>query len=504
MNKNILTLTTLFKHNPMKKAVLVLDCGATNVKACLVDTTGQILTSQSMPNQTIPDPYYPGGLIWDIDAIWRKLAICSKKACEPGGNIEITALTVTTFGVDGAAMKKDGTICYPVISWQCKRTEKIEKVIDTYVDPKMLYRITGLKSYHFNTINKLIWLKENHPEVLTEMDYYVLLPSIILHKITGEFVTDTTMAGTTMLTDLRTRQFSKSLLSAIGLDNEIFPNLTEPGTIIGKTTSEASETLGIRPGTLVVTTGHDTQYAVLGSGAGINQPVLSSGTWEILMARTYSATLDMPPYNSEVTIELDAEAGLVDIGIQWVASGVLEWISRLFYPGIEQSNQLYSTMICEALAIQAGSDGVSMLPELFPGGFMGDRGIIRGLTHSVTRAHFYRAALEALAYYTRYGLEKLQLAGKFSVKDILCVGGGSKNKLWNQIRADVLGIPVKSIDMKETTALGAALVAFTSAGVYKNIQEAMESMATHFDIFDPGINSVQYNDLYKLYISHTK
>lgn len=482
-------------------AVLVLDCGATNVKACLVGTTGQILSSQAMPNETIPDPNYPGGLIWDIDSIWEKLSICSKKACEIAGNTEIEAVTVTTFGVDGAAMKKDGTLCYPVISWQCQRTEKIEKAIGKYIDPKILYSITGLRSYHFNTINKLIWLKENRPETWKETDYYVMLPSIILHRITGEFVTDTTMAGTSMLTDLRTRNFSDIVLGALGTDRAIFPNITEPGTIIGKATIEASQALGIRKGTPVVAAGHDTQFAILGSGAGINQPVLSSGTWEILMARANSSKLSLPPYNSEITIELDAEAGLIDVGVQWIASGALEWISRLFYPGIDQSSMLYSTMIREASAIPSGSEGVTVLPELFPGGFLGSEGIIRGLTHETTRAHIYRASLEALSYYTRYGLEKLQSVGGFSVKDILCVGGGSKNQLWNQIRSDVLGIPVKSVEMKETTALGAALVAFTATGLFKSLSEASKNLAPAFSLYEPGPHSNQYDQLFNHYLS---
>ena len=82
----------------MKKTILILDCGATNVKACLVDTTGHIVASHSLPNETVTDPHYTGGLIWDIDDIWDKLAKCSKKACSSTESPEIIAVTVTTFG----------------------------------------------------------------------------------------------------------------------------------------------------------------------------------------------------------------------------------------------------------------------------------------------------------------------------------------------------------------------------------------------------------------------
>ncbi len=149
----------------MVKAALILDCGATNVKACLVDTSGQIIASHSLANETVPDPHYAGGLIWDIGSIWDKLSVCSRKICGENKETEIIAVTVTTFGVDGAPMKKDGTLCYPVISWQCGRTGVVEKNISKYVDPEWLYKVSGLQSYPFNTIYKLIWLHENRPDV---------------------------------------------------------------------------------------------------------------------------------------------------------------------------------------------------------------------------------------------------------------------------------------------------------------------------------------------------
>jgi L-fuculokinase len=480
----------------MKKTVLILDCGATNVKACLVDTTGHIVLTHSLSNETVTDPYYTGGLIWDIDDIWNKLATCSQKIISAAKGTEIVAVTVTTFGVDGAAMKKDGTLCYPVISWQCSRTENIEKNISRYFDPEWLYQITGLQSYHFNTINKLIWLHENRPDVLQEMDYYVLMPSLIIQRLTGEFVTDTTMAGTSMLTQITKRAFSTEILNKLGLESSIFPPIAEPGTVIGNTTKEAAEKLGINRGIPVIVAGHDTQFAILGSGAGVNQPVLSSGTWEILMVRASAALLKIPSKDSGVTIELDAQPGLVNIGVQWVASGVLEWLSRLLYPDISEWNLRYSTMINEAAEIPAGSNGVLIIPELFRGGLSGKQGNIGGLTHETTRAHIYRASLESLSYYACYGLEKLQFVGNYKARNVICVGGGSRNSLWNQIRADVMGIPVKVLDLKETTALGAALVAFTGMGIYKSIEEAFSAMECTFVEYIPSKDSGKYRELY--------
>jgi L-fuculokinase len=334
------------------------------------------------------------------------------------------------------------------------------------------------------------------------MDYYVLMPSLILHLITGEWVTDTTMAGTSMLTDVRNRTFSAEILGKLGLSPAIFPPMVEPGKIIGKTTREASEKLGIKTGIDVVVSGHDTQFAIVGSGAGLYQPVLSSGTWEILMVRAGTGQLHIPSRESGVTIELDSQPGFVNIGVQWVASGVLEWIGKMLYSDLAVEESRYQTMILEAIAIPAGSNGITMIPELFPGGFSGRPGSIHGFTHDTTRGHIYRACLEALSFYSCYGLDLLQQAGNCPAQSIVCVGGGSKNPLWNQIRADVLDVPLKIPDIKETTAVGAAMVALAGIGVYSDLEEALAAMdITHVE-YKPGKDRDRYRELYLKYLDN--
>ena len=485
----------------MKKAILVLDCGATNIRAIAVDESGKILAAHVLPNRTVSDPLFKGGLIWDIEEIWQKFVSCTQQVMQILKDTEIGAVTVTTFGVDGAAMRNDGTLCYPAISWQCNRTVAVMDAIGKYIDPKRLYEITGLESYHFNTINKLVWLKENRPEVLKGMDHYVFMPSIFLHKLSGEFVSDATMAGTSMLTDLKRRNFSKEILSNIGLSTSIFPKLVEPGTVVGSITPTTAKELGIKAGIPVVAAGHDTQFAVFGSGASINEPVLSSGTWEILMVRAKSESVSLTSQKKGVTIELDAESGLIDLGVQWVASGVLEWVSKLLYPDLQKNANLYDIMIEEARQIEAGSKGVTVIPELFQGGFVNGKGTISGLQHDTTSAHIYRATLEALSYYSRHGLDMIQKAGNFKAESVIVVGGGAKNMLWNQIRADVLGIPVKVTDRKETTVIGAALFAMPAAGLYSTIEEASQNVACNNFIYEPGADSAVYQQMFQNYRS---
>ena len=109
---------------------------------------------------------------------------------------------------------------YPVISWACQRTAPIMENIEKYIPLERLYEISGVNTFSFNTINKFIWFKENKAEILDQMDYFVFMPSLLIHKLTGEFVTDTTMAGTSMMTDIRTRNFSEEILDEIGVENK--------------------------------------------------------------------------------------------------------------------------------------------------------------------------------------------------------------------------------------------------------------------------------------------
>ena len=166
-----------------EKLTIVLDCGATNVRAVALDTQGKIVAIHSLPNATSPDPFYPEGLIWDVDQIWEKLCTCTQSVASQISVKDVVALTVTTFGVNGAPVDKQGNILYPVISWQCQRTLPFIRHCDEYIPYKELYSICGVHKFSFNTIYSLLWLKENRPEVLDEMEGFLFITSLFIHKL---------------------------------------------------------------------------------------------------------------------------------------------------------------------------------------------------------------------------------------------------------------------------------------------------------------------------------
>ncbi len=486
-----------------KDIAIVFDCGATNVRVIAMDISGQIIASHSMSNETDEDPNYPGGRIWDLEKLWNKLCIASSTVSSKIDSKRIAGATVTTFGVDGTFVNEKGEIQYPVISWQCKRTEPIMGAVEKYLPLDELYKVSGVFPYAFNTINKLIWFKENKPEIVDNAHKFLFIPSLLIHKLSGVLKNDATMMGTGMIADLKRRNLSSRILKAIGIKKGVFGDVAEPGEQAGIITQEAAEKCGLPVGTPVFLAGHDTQFAIFGSGANLNQPVLSSGTWEILMARSESFKASTIELENNLTTEADSIAGVYNIGQNWLGSGVLEWFSRHFYSGFS-GDELYDNMIKDAELVLPGAQGVMVDPAFYDDGSSINGGTIKGLTINTSRGQMYRAMLESLAYRLREGLEALESAGNFKAESIICVGGGSKNRLWNQLRADVCNRPIQIIDQKETTVLGASFFVFAGAGIFKSANDARKKISYNPQIVYPSGNNKVYEQLYATYLSFKK
>ncbi|HUX58685.1 MAG TPA: L-fuculokinase [Bacteroidales bacterium] len=463
--------------------VIVFDCGATNVRAIAITSKGEILASESFPNNTRPDPFYPAYRIWDVKEIWDKMCRASQKIISQINIGRIVGVTITTFGVDGTLFDKKGKMLYPVISWQCERTNTIMAGIDKYLPLDNLYNECGVLPFNFNTINKLIWFVEQKPKIVEKSYRFLFMPAIFSYLLTGEMKNDITMSGTSMLTNLSTRGFSENILNKINFPVEKIGSPVEAGTNIGKVSKKASAETLIPAGTPVIATGHDTQFAIFGSGAEKNQPVLSSGTWEILMVRSEGFRSGKEQLKMGITTELDSRPGLYNIGNQWIASGILEWARRNLFSDIKED--VYEFMISKAEKVPPDCNGVKIIPKFYEELKGKPGGQIIGLTMESTRDEIYRAMLESLSERLSEGKRALEIAGGFKSESILCVGGGSKNRLWNQLRANYTGVPLKTIDQKETTVLGASLFVQAACGNASSPEEARTAIDYKTEIIEP-------------------
>jgi len=487
-----------------RRIALVMDCGSTTTRVVAVDERGRLVAQAGA--RSGPSPQLGGDkgwVVWDLDALWTRLARLTRQVCARIRPSDLAAVTITTWGADGAPVAADGTLTYPPICWQCPRTAPTAEAITKRVSAWDLFRTTGYQVISFNTLLRLLWLRENAPEALDGAKVWMMMAGLLSHRLCGEMSMDYTGASTMMAMDLARRTWSPKLLKLAGVDASFFPRFVESGETIGTVTTKASRATGIPAGTPVTAAGHDTQFAPIGSGARPGEAILSSGTWEILMARVPRFTANRAGFDGGLIIEADALPGLFNPQLLMMGSGVLEWLARHFYADVSETPKLYPTMIGEAAALAPGAGGVTLIPSFVAGTGptkrYGTLGTVLGLTISTQRGQVYRAALEGLACQLQLAIEMLKTATGFAPKGIRVVGGGSKNDLWNQIRADVTGLPVTTIEQKEATVLGAAICAFVGTGVYPSVKAAQEAMKLDETTLRPSKQRDAYQKLYAAY-----
>lgn len=223
----------------------------------------------------------------------------------------------------------------------------------------------------------------------------------------------------------------------------------------------------------------------------------------MLRQNRYQATRQ--GFEEGIIIEADAEPGHWNPQLLMMGSGVLEWIRENLYRDIADRSEAYSTMIAEAQAVAPGAEGVTVLPSFVPdtGPTAKHRthGTILGLGLNTEREQVYRAGLEGLCYQLRHALEILEGCTGFQAEGLRLVGGGAKNALWNQLRADITGLPVTTIANEEATVLGAALFAFVGAGVFGSVAEGQEQADLGERTIEPAADRDQYDHLYARYRS---
>lgn len=466
--------------------VIVLDCGATNLRAIAIDSKGKIVASHFVKNETKQDVTNPDYHIWDFEQIWTKLVECGQQVIAEVGAKNVLALTVTTFGVDGAPFDKQGKQLYPIISWKCPRTVPVMKQVAQELDRLELYRDNGIGDYSFNTLYKLRWFKQHQPQLFEQMDKFVFISSMITHQLTGVWSTDYTMAGTSMMTDLAQCDWNPAVLDYLGLSKQQFPPLVMAGELIGAITSDIAELFGLESNVPVISAGHDTQFALVGSGAAENQAFLSSGTWEILMARSQRPCLNAEALQHGVTVELDSVKGLYNPAIQWLSSAVVEWVANQFFTAEQASGELYKVMIEEAQQAGSGAGGVVFKPNFTADADGIGQGAIEGLSLHTHRGQIARAVFEGLSEQLKQRFDYLSQLCQFSDGPVVVVGGGTKNALWNQLRADALQRPLHIVEQAEATVIGAAMFAFAGAGFYADINSAQAQMKPNLHVVNPS------------------
>ncbi len=165
-----------------QEVILVLDCGATNVRAIAVNRQGKIVARASTPNASDIAMENNTWHQWSLDAILQRFADCCRQINSELTECHIRGIAVTTFGVDGALVDKQGNLLYPIISWKCPRTAAVMDNIERLISAQRLQAISGVGAFSFNTLYKLVWLKENHPQLLERAHAWLFSNAISVRK----------------------------------------------------------------------------------------------------------------------------------------------------------------------------------------------------------------------------------------------------------------------------------------------------------------------------------
>jgi xylulokinase len=471
--------------------VVGLDCSTTATKAVVFDASGRAV-AEGRSALPLARPH-PGWHEQSASHWWESARNALRDAVAQVDANDIAAIGLTHQRESFVCLDSQDRELRPAILWLDGRaTRQIAEAGSARV-----HELSGKPPDVTPAFYKLLWLKENEPEVLRGSAHVVDVAAYLGRKLTGDWSTSWSSADPLGLVDMATLTWSPELLEAVGLAEEQMPRLVAPGSVLGELRAEVAEEVGLPHRVPVVAGAGDGQSA--GLGAGVTAPglmyanigtAMASGTWssEYRWSRAYRALGGAVP--GTYTLETLLSSGTY----------LVSWFTDRFGPCREE------VMEAEAGAVAPGSDGLIVLPywnaAQTPYWDPHARGAVLGWSGFHGKQHLYRAILEAVAFELRLGTEGVVDDTGIAIERYLAMGGGSRSPLWTQIIADVTGRPVAVCAETETTALGAAILAAAAVSLHAtdDIATTAGHMARVRATVDPHPPTVsRYDDFYAVY-----
>ena len=488
--------------------VIGVDLGTSGTKTVLFSTDGQPIASK-----TIEYPLYQPQNGWAEQAPedwWHAACGSMKEVISKSG---INPKDIKGIGISGqmhglVMLDKSGNVLRRSIIWCDQRTAAECEEITNKVGAARLIELTANPALTGFTASKILWVRNNEPEIYEKCAHILLPKDYVRYMLTGEFATEVSDASGMQLLDVPNRCWSDEVLSKLGIDKSLLAKVYESPEVTGKVTAQAAELCGVPAGTPVVGGAGDNAAAAVGTGTvqdGIAFTTL--GTSGVVFAHTDKLSID--PKGRVHTFCCAVPGAWHVMGVTQAAGLSLKWFRDNFCSdemvaakGLDKDP--YYLMDKQAERIPIGAERLLYLPYL-----MGERtphldpncrGAFIGLSAMHTRQHMLRAVMEGVVYSQRDSVEVLRSMG-VKINDMLACGGGGTSPLWRQMLADVYGCPVKTVVSKEGPALGVAILASVGTGIYKSVQEACKEVIKTNPAQNPiAANSAEYEKFYKMYI----
>lgn len=481
----------------MAQYILAHDVGTSGNKATLYSLEGKLAGSMVAEYPT----YYPhdGWVEQDANDWWQAVCSSTKTLLEQSGIkpeqvacISFSAQMMGCLLVDG-----QGNPLRNMLIWADTRSAAQERFMLERIDMERGYHITGHRLSASYSAAKLLWVKDNQPELYRRAYKMLHAKDYLVYKLTGEFLTDYSDASGTNLLDLERKEWSQELLDAFEIRPELLPELCPSTHVAGGVTAQAAKECGLLEGTPVVLGGGDGSCACVGAGVvspGKAYNVIGSSSWISMAAEKPYFDPEMRTFN---WVHLD-ENLYTPCGTMQAAGYSYAWFRDTLggeesAAAKEQGISPYELLNQGAAASAPGANGVLFLPYL-----LGERsplwdhnakGAFIGMGISTKKGDMTRAVLEGVGYNLKIILDILEKYAK--IEGVTMIGGGTKGSLWLQILADIWQKPLYVPGyLEEATSMGAAICGGVGIGAYSDFSIAETFTKTQRVIHpNPGLAS---------------
>ncbi len=490
------------------ECLLTLDVGTTSLKTCVFDADLNLLGHFSEEYKLLtPDP---NRVELDPETYWEASKRGIKQALEAAGVNpgQVRGIAITTQGETLIPVDRDGRVLHKALVWLDARAEEEAAVITGKVDADEFYRTTGLpEAGPACPISKVLWFKRHMPRVYEAAYKFLLLEDFLINRFTGKYVTEQALMTSTGYFDINKGVLWKEILEAFGIDPGLFPEILPCGAKAGSLKPEAARELGLKEDTCVFTAAMDQVASAVGAG-NIKPGMVTETTGTALVI---AATTLKPDYDnaSKVTVyrHFDMDRFIL-LPYSPTAGIVLKWFRDSFCETeTEKSRQkgvpVYRLLDEMAEGVPPLSCGLTLFPH-FAGMYSPEvntraKGVLFGIGLDTRKEHVIRAILESIGYMLRENIELLEGMG-LEISEVRSLGGGSRSRLWNSIKADILKKKLIEMESEESTSLGAAILTARALGLYPSVEAAIEKSVRTAGIYSPSPdNSAVYEKGYEFH-----
>jgi rhamnulokinase len=467
-----------------QKPYLAFDFGAESGRAVLAHLQSGILTTEEVhrfPNEPVE---YGGALHWDLPRLWLEV----RKALAGLEEVELAGIGVDAWGVDYALLGERGELLENPYHYRDRRTEGVMDEVFRKVPKEEIYRATGIQFMPINTLYQLFAEQRETPKVVAAAKHLVTIPDLFNYWLTGKAVCEFTNATTTQMVDPVNRTWASGLMRRLELPVDLLAPIVEPGSIVGTLLPGIAGSSLLAGTTVVAPACHDTGSAVAAISAREGTAFLSSGTWSLL-----GTELDSPVITSDALRLNFTNEGGVNGTTRLLKNVMGLWMLQCCRQSWIPHGDSYDYR--ELMELAAREAPFRHLVDPDDESFLRATDMPAAINQFCSRTHqpvpkqlgtYVRTILESLAFKYRLVLRNLEQVSGKHMEQIRIIGGGSKNRLLNQLTADATGRRVLA-GPAEATALGNVAMQILATGGATSLQEVRAIVERSFptEIFEP-------------------